>query len=217
MTRKLTEMSQLSGPEEDRLGRAMTVIGREAARDEPADDAATGETSSPPTWWRRPQLLAAACVAAIVAIVAVVYANRGSEPNQEASQALNGAEEIACAYQIVDGRIASTEGAARPHEVWMTVAVDDWIKPATETRATTRFLTGSARFNETKPYRPGQRVLVLVLGKPDAAVGNLATLYRGEEADWQRRRIQRYLPKATQTKCPDVWRHPDKHDVPDDS
>ncbi|UYM07588.1 hypothetical protein [Solicola gregarius] len=159
-------------------------------------------------------LVAASIVAAAVATA--VYAN-GSDPDQDASQALTGAEEIACAYRIVEGTIVSTKRTTKALEVWMTIAVDDWIKPAAETRATTRVLTGSARFNETRPYEPGQRVLVLVLGKPDAAVGNLATLYRGKEADWQRRRIERYLPEAADTTCPDFWRHPDRHDAPDDS
>lgn len=202
-------MSQLSGPEEDRLRRAITMIGDEAAYGTSMD---TSKSKSPRSRWTRPGILVAACIAAVAVIATALYTSSGSDPDMDASQGLNGPETVACAKRIFEGTIRNVEPTDRRSRVRMTVTVNRWYKPADESSRVATFVASSTRAADVvRPYAPGQDVFIVEYATPWTPV------YADRAIGISRSEVVPYLAQATHTKCPDFWRHPDKHDVPDDS
>ncbi|UYM07589.1 hypothetical protein [Solicola gregarius] len=198
-------MSQLSGPEEERLRRAMTMIGDEAATDTP-------RSQSPHSRWTRPGILVAACIAAVAVIATALYASDGSDPDQEASQALNGPETVACANRIFEGTIRTIDPTDRRSRVRMTVAVSRWYKPTDQSKRIATFVAFSTRAADVvRAYAPGQHVFIVEYDPPWTPV------YADRAISISRSEVVPYLKQGAHTKCPDFWLHPDRHDVPDDS
>lgn len=196
-------MEQLTEYDEDRLRRAMTMIGDEAAR----DDAAPAADARAP-WWRRRSIAAGALLAAAaVSVGGLSLTLGGGDPSQspEADPGGQGqtlVEWVACARLIAEGDVVAVREAPEPGRVTVTFAVRDWIKPAQGDDQVTLDVVDPTEAQVREPWTPGGPLLIVVPERHDQPTDT----FRGAELTDNREQIESALPRAATTECPAPWR-----------
>ncbi|MFD8383163.1 hypothetical protein ACFV2X_32435 [Streptomyces sp. NPDC059679] len=190
--------------EENDLRLALRMIGEEAGR----PDAPPRPATRPARWRRRGTVGGVLVTAAALSVGALLFWLADGRSVQSSGDAdgrgLTDLEGIACARLIADGEVVAVRDASQPHQVVVTFAVRDWIKPAQGAKEI-EINTVDPEWLEEKPFKTGQRLLILDSGRPNGEV----LYYQGRHAKWQRDLFKRDLPKAAKTKCPAFWRDQD--------
>ncbi|MES4904876.1 MULTISPECIES: hypothetical protein [unclassified Streptomyces] len=198
------EVTELTESEEDDLRLALRMIGEEAGR----ADVRPRPAPRTARWRRRGTVGGVLVAAAALSVGALVFWLADGRSVRSSGSAdgrgLTSRQEIACARIIADGEVVAVRDASRPHQVVVTFAVRDWIKPAQGAKEI-KINTVDPEWLEEKPFKAGQRLLILDLGYPNGEV----LYYQGRHAKWQRDLFKRELPKAAKTECPAFWREQD--------
>lgn len=199
------------GPEEERrLRLALRLIGEEVGRAEP-------EPAGPPRAARRRRREALAGPLALAAalalgVLAVVTANDSGDSDGSSDMADRGGrtlrdhEWVACSTMILEGDVLDirpTSGLY--HRELVTLRVGEWIKPAEGPAEVELNLVGPRRARAEEPLRVGEHVLLMVPVLRD----DVPDVFRGDRIDEYRDVIERALPRAENTECPDFWLNPD--------
>lgn len=200
-----TDVTELTESEENDLRLAMRMIGEEAGRaDVPLRPA-------PRTmWWRRRGMVGSVLVAGAALSVGVLVfwlvdgRSVRSSGITDDDQGLTNAEWVACARTAAEGEVVSVREASQPHQVVVTLAVQDWIKPAQGANQI-EINTVDPEWLEEKPFKAGQHLLIVDAGRADGEVN----YYRGRHVKYERELFKRELPKAAKTDCPAFWRDMD--------
>lgn len=215
--------------EEQLLRRALTVIGEEAARDDPPDAVRAPARRTPWNRWRRPAALGAFGAAAAL-VIGLIVSLPGGDAGTEggAGQALTLLEQAACTELAVVGRVVEVRPAPDDayglSQVRVTLAVTDWLEPREGPDRTVVTLPGpEGRSDDQGPLREGERLLIDDLVGPGGV--EVFRVDPGDIADLDtfRPQLDRKLAEAREkgTRCPDFWIH--RHDasrnddVPSDS
>ncbi|CAL9421436.1 hypothetical protein SUDANB121_01876 [Nocardiopsis dassonvillei] len=128
-------------------------------------------------------------------------------------------ESIACAETIVEGEITAVEEmalslpetadppdpqAGQEPMVELTIAVREWIKPASGGETTRVTVLDPAYANPGDSLEEGMDVLVTV----PRTVGSSAVVRRGADISREREAVMRDLPRAEGVECPEEWGGP---------
>ncbi|MEU5610154.1 hypothetical protein AB0H03_15695 [Streptomyces sparsogenes] len=206
----ITDATELTESEESDLRVALRMIGEEAGR----ADAPPGPVPHRPVRWRRRATVggvlatAAALAIGVLTIGVLTFVSTDGRSATSAGgadgQGLTGVETVACARFAVEGEVVAVRDASRPHQVVVTLAVWDWIKPARGAKEV-EINTVDPEWLEDKPFRAGEHLVLVDMGRPDGEV--LAD--RGAHVKMVRELFKRELPKAAKTECPAFWRDQD--------
>ncbi|MCT2588371.1 hypothetical protein LHJ74_00140 [Streptomyces sp. N2-109] len=194
-------MTETTDADEERLRRALTLIGEEAGR---------GASGPPPrpVWWRTPGRITAALVTAAVVAAGVLAVGLGMDSGEDsadpgaAGQGQTRTEGIACSRFIAEGIVVRVREADTPGRIILTFDVQDRIKPAHGEDHVRLNLFDPAEVDPQDAFRPGEHILLMVQQRRDEN----PAVFRGEELDFQRSMIKRDLPEARRTECPPYWR-----------
>ncbi|MER6143103.1 hypothetical protein ABT174_24200 [Streptomyces sparsogenes] len=205
----ITDATELTESEESDLRVALRMIGEEAGR----ADTPPGPVPRPVRWRRRATArgvlaTAAALAIGVLTIGLLTFVSTDGRSATSAGgadgQGLTGVEEVACARFAVEGEVVAVRDASRPHQVVVTLAVWDWLKPAQGAKEV-EINTVDPEWLEDKPFRTGEHLVLVDMGRPDGEV--LAD--RGTHVKMVRELFKRELPKAAKTECPAFWRDQD--------
>ncbi|WP_335991234.1 hypothetical protein [Glycomyces sp. MUSA5-2] len=192
----------ISDPEhEDRqLRKALNMIGEEAGLD------ASLSRARRRRWKPSGSMIAAAVLSAAVVVFggfALVEAISGEdEPDQEeAGQALSRAESIACSTFIGEVEVTDVRTADVQDRIILVVTVLDPIVPEDASGTMEFDVVNPAVADETPSIEPGERLLIQVYERTDEA----PEIYRADEIDTERTRLEDALPDAAETSCPAFW------------
>ncbi|SEC83558.1 hypothetical protein [Streptomyces melanosporofaciens] len=186
--------------DDDRLRRALRLIGDEAAMPGP------GPAASGTSWRRRrlPLVAAAVLAAACVAFLTLGLGG-GSRPSADADgQGLTVPQWVACAQLIVVGEVTAVRDAPQEHRVVMTLSVEEWLKPASGAERVDIETVDPAWAKVREPLKVGQRLLVVDANDPEGDVD----YFSGRELTDYRSQIRHELAKPSRSTCPDFWRTP---------
>ncbi|MEU5032049.1 hypothetical protein [Streptomyces milbemycinicus] len=208
-----TDVTEPAESEENDLRLALRMIGEEAGR------ADLPPRPFPRTmWWRRRGTVGGVLVAAAALSVGALFFwlvdGRSVRSSGSADErGLTNVQEVACARIAAEGEVVSVRDASRPHQVVVTLAVQNWIKPERGAKEI-EINTVDPEWLEEEPFKAGQHLLIVDMGRPDGEVN----YYQGRHAKWERELFKRYLPKAAKTECPAFWgEQDDDGTVPADS
>ncbi|MGW5879084.1 hypothetical protein ACWFMI_21305 [Nocardiopsis terrae] len=196
------------GLEEQRLRRALKLIGDEAGRDPGRGGARAVRTAG-----RRPRrplmvaaLVAVAAVGAGVVAVSVLEdagtAVPGGRETSGAGQGQTLPEAVSCARMIVEGEVTSVEGGEEPNSVTLTLDVQEWIKPESGGPTVRTAVLDPAHVDPEDELTSGTDVLIVV----PQLVSRPAEIYEGDRIAEERALIVENLPEAERTECPPEWR-----------
>lgn len=194
-------MTGTKEPNEERLRRALALIGEEAGRPTPVPP--PGRTP----WWRSRWGIATALATAAAAAIGVLTfslgtSGEGGRDTGAAGQGQTEAEGIACSRFIAEGDVVAVRDADIPDRIILTFKVTDPIKPAEGNEQVELNLLDPAVVDPREAFQPGEHVLLMVQQRRDRK----PVAFRGDELEAQRSEIERTLPKAAETTCPPYWR-----------
>ncbi|WP_405615956.1 hypothetical protein OG292_21925 [Streptomyces sp. NBC_01511] len=205
-------MPDLTDSEEDRLRRALAVIGEEAGRGDPVKGPVRPRASR-----RRRGIGIGALVAAVAAGIGLLTLTLGN-PNtaspgggDRAAPDAGGAgsgqgqtllEWVACGRTIAVGDVMAVSPSGQDGRLTVTFAVRDWIKPSQGEREIELDVVDPAEARVREPWRVGQHLLIVVPQRRDLETDTFA----GAELADNQADIEEALPEAERTPCPTVWR-----------
>ncbi|MGY0058448.1 hypothetical protein ACWY4P_18170 [Streptomyces sp. LZ34] len=207
-----TDVTELTESEENDLRLALRMIGKEAGR---AD--APPRPAPRTMWWRRRGtiggVLAAAAALSVGVLIFWLVDGTPVRSSIGDDQGLTGVEWVACARIAAEGEVVSVRDASQPHQVVVTFAVRDWIKPAQGAKQI-EINTVDPEWLEEKPFKAGQHLLIVDAGLPNGEVN----YFTGRHIKYERELFNSELPKAANTECPAFWRDQDDDSaVPEDN
>lgn len=199
-------MTHVTKTEEEKLRRALAMIGEEAGRDEVVPEPRARTTP----WWRHwgtvtGGLVTAAALCAGVLVLALGDDKpTGPSGGNQSGKGQTLEEWIACARVIAEGDVAAVRDSEEPGRVIVTFDVDDWIKPAQGTKRVDLDLVDPTEAGVHPSWKAGTHALIVVPERHDLS----ADTFEGAQLDRYRDQIERALPKAPEAGCPAYWQDP---------
>lgn len=218
----MSEPTEPTAADEERLRLALTMIGDEAGRtdgwaaDTWADTWAGADTRTARahrTGRRRRALSGALGAVAALGIGALLVFGAGGADDEvpaDSGQGQNRYEGIACSRLIADGDILAVEDGPEGRVV-LTLAVREWVKPARGPERVRIEVVDPSANGADEPWKPQRDVLLTVPVRPDL----WAAAYDGPGRTSELAQMKRDLPRAERTSCPAYWRTvPDREPSP---
>ncbi|OMI40280.1 hypothetical protein [Streptomyces sparsogenes] len=204
----ITDATELTESEESDLRVALRMIAEEAGRADLPPEPAPRPVRRRRATVRGVLATAAALAVGVLTIGVLTFVSTDGRSATSAGgadgQGLTGVETVACARFAVEGEVVAVRDASRPHQVVVTLAVRGWIKPAQGAKEVD-INTVDPEWLEEKPFRTGERLVLVDMGRPDGEV----VADRGTHVKMVRELFKRELPKAAKTECPAFWRDQD--------
>lgn len=150
--------------------------------------------------------LGATAVLCVLVTLMVLDTSR-EEPATDAGQSLTDRELVACSDGIGFGTITNVTDSNRAWKVRLSVAMEEWLKPAADARDSFNFVTASAAERGERPFEVGERILFVL----QEAVSNhlvfreLRDPTSSVSAQAMGQEIEQILQRDTDTPCPSFW------------
>lgn len=193
----MTDRTEMTESEQNRLRLGLQMIGDEASRVDPAT------ARRRPSWSRQRTIVAMAAGAAIcLAVLVPLLSDKDpgyTGTDQGAGNGLTAPQSISCARAIVVGHVVAIRDASKPNRAVLTFAVKSWIKPARG--------PGNVEFNILDPrpagdWSPGTR-MVMWLPRDPSIGATVNREFQGLTAT--RKFYEQALPRAEGVTCPRDW------------
>ena len=175
----------------ERIRLALRAIGQEAAKTTPEPETGGRPLRARRLTWLRPVALAAAALTLLLAGL-VGISRLGGSPGGSGGGSHGYELYFSCARRIVDGTALSIRAASRPGHLVVTLAVRDWLKPATGPDRADVEVPDPASRGEP-PFRTGQREILIVWRDIDRV-----DRFTGATAEPNRQALLKAQPRATE-------------------